>query len=244
VKRSMTASLVLLAAFAAACGGSSSARTYSGLYVSLGDSVAAGNGASDPASTSFVALLAADEGGLQTANLAVEGATTSDVIDRQLPRIGDAAGSRKLAFITIAVGGNDLAALIPNSTCQQDPLPASCPLDDELKKVEANLDTIMKRLRASYASTPIVLLLYPNFFSGTGHAFEAPASRVLPRLDEVIARVAAKYQHTAVAMGAPAFEGRGRELTHVMDPGFDPHPNDAGHRALADAFVAALGRVK
>jgi len=30
----------------------------------------------------------------------------------------------------------------------------------------------------------------------------------------------------------------------VLDPAFDPHPNDAGHRAIADAFLAALKRVK
>lgn len=237
--------LVALAAIiAAACGGSSAAKTYSGLYISLGDSVAAGNGASDRATTSFVALLAADEGGLETANLAVAGATTGDVIAKQLPQAAEATRGKKLAFITISAGGNDLAALIPNTSCQLDPLPDTCPLDEELANVGANLDSIMKQLRASYGKTPIVLLLYPNFFSGTGHLFEAPAGRVLPRLDEVIARVAAKYQHTAVALGAPPFEGRGGQLTHVLDPAFDPHPNDAGHRALADAFEAALRRVK
>ncbi len=240
------APLVVLAAMlaVAACGGSSAARTYSGLYISLGDSVAAGNGASDRATTSFVALVAKDEGGLETANLAVASATTGDVFEKQLPQAADAARGRKLAFITISAGGNDLATLIPNTSCQLDPLPASCPLDDALAKVEANLDAIMKRLRAIDGRTPIVLLLYPNFFSGTGHVFEAPAARVLPRLDDVIARVAAKYQHTAVAFGAPPFEGRGGELTHVLDRQFDPHPNDAGHRALADAFKEALRRVR
>ncbi len=235
---------LMIVAAAAACGGASSPKTYEGLYVSLGDSVAAGNGASDRASTSYAALLARDEGGLELANVAVASATTRDVIDRQLAQLDDAARGRKLAFITISVGGNDLAALIPNATCQQDPLPASCPLDDALAQVESDLNEMMKRLRSSYGKTPIVLLLYPNFFSGTGHPFEAPAERVLPRLDEVIARVAARYQHTAVAAAAAAFAGNGPELTHVLDPQFDPHPNDAGHRAIAAAFEAALQRVK
>lgn len=242
--RWMALVLAMALMLATACGGSSTAKSYSGLYISLGDSVAAGNGASDRATTSFVALLAKDEGGLETANLAVAGATTGDVIEKQLAQAAEAARGKKLAFITISAGGNDLAALIPNTSCQLDPLPASCPLDDELAKVEANLDTIMKRLRAVDGRTPIVLLLYPNFFSGTGHPFEAPASRVLPRLDDVIARVAGKYQHTGVALGAPPFEGRGGQLTHTLDPAFDPHPNDAGHRALADAFEEALRRVK
>jgi len=58
--------------------------------------------------------------------------------------------------------------------------------------------------------------------------------------DEVIARVAARYPHTAAADAAPAFDGNGRTLTHVLDPQFDPHPNDAGHRLIADAFEEAL----
>lgn len=234
--------VLLLTGVIAACAGSSS-HAYSGTYLSLGDSVAAGNGASDPATAAFVPLLARDEGGLDVLNLAVAGATTRDVIDEQLPRVLDGE-KRKLAFITIAAGGNDLAALIPNTACQQDPLPASCPLDDALAQVERNMDEIMKELRKAYANTAIVVLLYPNFFSGTGHAFEAPAQRVLPRLDDMLARVVARYPHTAVATTAAAFEGEGATLTHVLDPQFDPHPTDAGHRLIADAFIAALKRVK
>ncbi|MDP9235872.1 MAG: SGNH/GDSL hydrolase family protein [Chloroflexota bacterium] len=230
----------VLASMAAACSHSSSPAKYEGIYVSLGDSVAAGNGASDKASTSFAALLAKDEGGLQLVNLAVAGNTTTDVIEKQLPQIDAAAASRKIAFIAISIGGYDLAALIPNATCQQDPLPASCPLDEALASVERNLDQIMRALRMQHADTPIVLLLYPNFFSGTGHVFEAPAARVLPRLDDVIARVAARYPHTAAADAAPAFDGNGRTLTRVLDPQFDPHPNDAGHRLIANAFEEAL----
>lgn len=233
---------LLLATVLAACAGSSS-QAYTGVYLSLGDSIAAGNGASDAATTAFVPLLARDEGGLEVLNLAVAGATTRDVMEKQLPRALDGE-KRRLAFITISAGGNDLAALIPNAACQQDPLPASCPLDDALAQVERNMDGVMKELRRAYPRTPIVVLLYPNFFSGTGHPFERPAQRVLPRLDEVLARVTARYPHTAVATAAASFEGRGARLTHVLDPRFDPHPTDAGHRAIAAAFIAALKRVK
>jgi len=226
-----------------ACGGSS-ARHYEGVYLSLGDSVAAGYGASDRASTSFAALLARDEGGLAVENLGVAGTTTGDVIQKQLPQIDAALAGRKIAFITISTGGNDLGALIPNPTCQEEPVPAACPLDDALAGVTRNLDGIMRQLRAKHGSTPIVLLLYPNFFSGTGHVFEAPAARVLPRLDEAIAAVAARYKHTAVARTAAVFEGEGARLTHVLDPRFDPHPNDVGHRLIADAFIAALKDVR
>jgi lysophospholipase L1-like esterase len=243
MRRLSIAAVIMVVVVLSACSGAS-ARHYDGVYLSLGDSVAAGNGATDRASTSFAALLARDEGGLAVENLGVAGATTRDVIQKQLPQVEAALSGRKLAFITISIGGNDLGALIPNTTCQQEPLPESCPLDDALAGVTKNLDEIMRQLRKQHAGTPIVLLLYPNFFSGTGHAFEAPAGRVLPRLDEAIAGVAARYKHTAVARTAAVFEGEGARLTHVLDSNFDPHPNDAGHRLIADAFVAALKAVR
>ena len=235
--------LALFAAVTVACSSdASSERT--GIYLSLGDSVAAGNGASDKTATSFAALIANDEGNLETLNTAVAGATITDVIEKQLPQALAQTADARLDFITISVGGNDLAGLIPNATCQHDPLPATCPLDSALAKIEANLGTILDRLRDAHPETPIVLLAYPNFFSGTGHPFEAPAARVLPRLNDVIRRVAAKYAHAAIAEAAPPFEGRGRELTHVLDRAFDPHPTDAGHRLIADAFIAALTRIR
>jgi hypothetical protein len=44
----------------------------------------------------------------------------------------------------------------------------------------------------------------------------------------------------AVADPSAEFEGNGDELTHVLDLQFDPHPNDGGYRAIADAFAEAL----
>lgn len=244
LRRFVIALALVASVTAAACTNAERPRTGGGIYLSLGDSVAAGNGASDKAATSFVSLIARDEGNLETLNIAVAGSTTTDVIEKQLPQALAQTADARLDFITISVGGNDLAGLIPNATCQHDPLPATCPLDSALAKIEANLGTILDRLRDAHPETPIVLLAYPNFFSGTGHPFEAPAARVLPRLNDVIRRVAAKYAHAAIAEAAPPFEGRGRELTHVLDRAFDPHPTDAGHRLIADAFIAALTRIR
>jgi lysophospholipase L1-like esterase len=226
------------------CTGSTKASTSAngGVYISLGDSVAAGNGASDPATTSFAALLARDEGATLM-QLAKAGATTQDVIDTQLPHALDDLRSKKVAFVTVVAGGNDLAALVPNAACVQDPLPAACPLAPALAGVERNLGSILAQLRDAAPTVPIILLAYPNFFSGTGHPFEAPAGRVLPQLDDMIRKVAARYAHTAVADVAPAFEGKGRALTHVLDAKFDPHPTDAGHRIIATTFETALKRL-
>lgn len=209
------------------------------VYVSIGDSIAAGNGASDAGETSFPALLAARRD-VTLFNLAKAGATTQDVLDDQMANALGPVQAGRVRFVTISAGGNDLAGLIPNATCVEEPLPASCPFEDVLAGVRERLDAMLRYIRDANQRVPVVILAYPNFFSGTGHAWEAPAGRVLPMLNEVIREVAARYERVAVAEAAPAFEGNGDELTHVLDARFDPHPNDAGHRAIADAFEEAL----
>lgn len=235
----LTALALVIAIGLAACGEASSSNTAhsSAVYLSLGDSVAAGNGASDPQSASFAALVARERG-FDLVNLAVAGDTTRDVIDGQLPQAAELASSREVALITISAGGNDLAALIPNASCVEDPLPDSCPLDAALDDVSARFAEILLALRTSYPATPIVLLAYPNFFSGTGHAFEAPAARVLPRLGDRLRELAAN--HSGVTVASPSFDRQGGELTHVLDEQFDPHPNDAGHQVIAAAVLDAL----
>lgn len=215
-------------------GGSAVRPAAGGAYISIGDSIAAGSGASDPAKTSFAAIVAGRLD-LELTNLAIAGATTSDVIDQQL---APGRGTADVRLITVSAGGNDLAALIPNATCTQDPLPDTCPLEDALAGVEERLLRIVRDLRAAHPDAAIVLLAYPNFFSNTGHDFEAPAARVLPRFAETVRAVAAASgPRVAVADASRLFDGRGDELTHVLDEVFDPHPNDAGHEALAGVVV-------
>jgi lysophospholipase L1-like esterase len=222
---------------------SSSGEATRDVYVSIGDSIAAGDGASDPESTSFAALLAAREE-VSLHNVAASGATTQDVLDDQLARALVAIEAGRVAFVTISAGGNDLAALIPNAACVEDRPPAACPLDDSLARVEANLEQIVRYIRDADTRVPIVLLAYPNLFSGTGHTWEAPAGRVLPRLGDVMRAVATRFGGVAVADPAPAFEGNGGRLTHVLDDEFDPHPNDEGHAVIAEAFALALEGVR
>jgi lysophospholipase L1-like esterase len=240
----LTLTLITTTITAAACDGDTGATNTpaaprASVYVSLGDSIAAGNGASSP-DTRFAAIVYAESGAGAMIDLARAGATTTNVIDDQMPAIDGLLAGRDVALITVSAGGNDLASLIPNAACQEDPPPDTCPLDDALDAVEGNLRAIVDHLRQSYEDAPIVLLAYPNFFSGTGHQFDAPAARVLPRLAERIRSVASAHDNVAVADPAPAFEDRSADLTHVLDPTFDPHPNDTGHSIIADAVLAAL----
>jgi lysophospholipase L1-like esterase len=233
--------VVLLIYVIAAVGDSSDASPLGDVYISMGDSVAAGSGASDADETSFAALVAEREG-VTLFNVAKAGATSQVVLDEQLARVLPLLGSGRVRFITISAGGYDLAGLITNASCTEAPPPASCPLEDTLDGVSQRIDLLLRMLRDEDRRVPIVLLGYPNFFSNTGHAWDEPAGRVLPQLVDRLQTEASKYERVEVA--SVSFDGRGDELTHVNDEPFDPHPNDAGHAVIADAMLAALAEIE
>lgn len=212
-----------------------------GVELVIGDSLAAGNGSSNPLATSFAALVA-DREGVAMVNYAKSGSTTQVVIDTQLEAAEAKLREGNVRYVLISAGGNDLGGLIPNPACVESPPGPDCPLEETLAGVRERLDFIVSSLRETNARVPIVLLAVPNLFSGTGHAWEAPAGRVLPRLRDTIQQVAAGYEHIAVA--EPVFLGQGDALTHINDPQFDPHPNDAGHRVIADAVESALQKAR
>lgn len=219
-----------------------------GVYVALGDSFAAGSGASDPTTTSYVALVGAAlrdryGQGLEVRNLADGGATTQSLIDGQLDAATEALLAGDVLLVTITIGGNDLNELQSSpdtAACLADVRSPACPVAELLVGTEERLDTILGELRAVGPDTVIVIELYPNLFSGTGHIFEEPADDAFAMLNEVIARVTERYDVVLADPRAP-FVGGGPDLTHLLDPTPDAHPNDAGHRAIAEAFLKAVG---
>lgn len=246
--------LLTLAALAAGLGcGSSAGRTgpplpksgSGGVYIALGDSFAAGNGASRPETTSYVALIAGAlrdryGAGLELRNLAAGGATTQSLIDGQLPAALDLLRQGNVRLVTITIGGNDLNALGGNATCQRDPADPACPIADILTSIEQRLDDTFQQLQQAGPNTTIAIELYPNIFSGTGHMFEQSAATAFDLLNSVITNVTMRH-HVILADPRTPFNGNGPTLTHLLDPTPDPHPNDAGHRAIAGAFLKALG---
>ena len=251
-------SLALLAiAFSFACGGGSSRVTTAGLfpddaiggvYLALGDSIAAGSGASDPATTSYVSLVAAalrDEFGpeLEVRSLAVGGHTTQDLINNQLDPALEALRAGDVRLVTLTISGNDLNQVqdSPDApACIQDPSRPPCPVPEILVGTEERLDSILGQLREAGPDTAIAIQVYPNLFSGTGHQFERPAEQAFGLLNDVILRIADPYD-VLIADPRADFAGRGGELSHLLDPTPDPHPNDAGHRVIAEAFLRVLG---
>lgn len=217
-----------------------------GVYLALGDSVAAGSGASDPATTSYVGLVAETlrtkfGDTLTVESFATAGHTTQLLIDEQLARAVDLLEAGDVRLVTITIGGNDLGIYAAHEACVLDPANPECPLEDGLLEVEDRLDEIFGRLRtAAGPDVPIVVQLYPNLFSGTGHEFTQQAETAFRLLNGVIAGVARSHD---VLRADPRrdFQSEGRSLTHLLDDVPDAHPNDRGYEEIAEAFLEELG---
>ena len=223
-----------------------------GVYLALGDSIAAGTGASDADSTSYVALVAEAlqsrfGSTLVLRSLAEGGDTTEELTDKYLSQSVELLEQGDVRVVTITIGGNDLFQYSSSPVCIDTPGDPACPLQDGLLEVEERLDRILGELRAASPLTVIVIQLYPNLFSGTGEVNlngiivrEGAPEVAFGLLNDVIAEVA-RRNGVLIADPRAGFEGRGGELGHLLEPTPDAHPNDDGHRVIADAFLEALG---
>lgn len=219
------------------------------VMLALGDSIAAGIGASH-ASEGCMALLAAHLAilapGLTLHNLAVPGATSGSMLapGGQLERAEAlvarcAAAGQRCAPVLLSIGGNDVM---------------EAPGDDPEGAVDglaANLDLLFRRLRLALAADGVPLAeavclqtVYNPFEAAgpmAGNGASPPGAHPrLPRrnVNVVLREVAAAYG-VRVAEVSRAFRGRAAELTWVGSG--DIHPNDAGHRAIARAYAVAAG---
>ncbi len=204
-------------------------------YVSLGDSLAVGVGASDPSERSYAALYRAalaEEAHREVrfVQLGVSGETTGSFIggypqntSSQLARAETALKRYPGATVTISLGANDLLRTADGTNAER---------GAAIVRFGRNLDFILKKLRGASDPEPriAVLALYNP----------APGSFT----DEWVGRLNAQIRAVAAANGASvaagdrAFSGHEREYVHY--PG-DIHPTDEGYAALARAFERATG---
>jgi lysophospholipase L1-like esterase len=235
------------------------------VYLALGDSVAAGVGASAPATTGYVPRLHArlraalacpprpDCDELALRNLAEGGAITATLIRGQLPaalaelraRNWDADPSNDVKVVTVTIGGNDAFAALP--FCRDPANPAACraAVRAVLTMFSANFTLILAKLRlAAGPLTPIVAMTYYNplpfcdldEFTALGDAVLEGGTPLVERgLNDRIRSISATW-HVRVA------ETYGRLGRDELVGGRDcRHPNVDGHQVIADRFAAALG---
>ncbi len=236
-------------------------------YVALGNSLAAGFGASDPARTAYVPLLfryfsqPETENVRLLRNLSKPGETSDSFIASQLGLavIAIEDPSTDTRVVTLDIGGNDMLYLTAAEPCTSSPGGEACQtlISLQLQKFALNYQIILATLQASLAhdqgKETLFVMTYYNPYGGTGNLYEPYADLILLGSDLVIDCSAAPGDPRAglndliACIGAdygavvadvyPAFDDHAPQLTHIGEG--DIHPNDAGHALIAQTFIAA-----
>lgn len=184
-------------------------------YVALGDSTVEGVGASRP-DFNYVsrlhARLRARYPNARVTNLGVGGATSSDVLARQLER----AIKRHPDLVTLSIGPNDITAGVP------------------VAQYEHNLDVILGRLRRETTALIVVNLL-PDL-AVTPRFAHGPQLDVVSRqtvlFNEALARKAREQGVELVDLYRPSREEVPRQPALLWRDGY--HPSDAGYARWAE----------
>ncbi len=242
-----------------------------GVYLALGDSLAVGVGATDPATGGYVGRLfdALRAGGHvdQLINLAVSGETSASMISggqlehalRTLTDLGPA-----VRVVTLDIGGNDLLWLAGSEPCASDPNSEACrrAVIGTLDRFEANYRAIAERVggtarRAAGDGVALLALTYYNPFSGTGHPLELAGDEALLGADGRVdcGAASANEDHrgindiiacVAAELGldvADVYPQFVRRGAELTLIGYgDIHANDAGYAEMARVLAEGLAR--
>jgi lysophospholipase L1-like esterase len=236
-------------------GATAPARAQPATYLALGDSVAAGAGADEPAAQGYVPLLAERLAGelgcgqdrsrpgcpLRLENLAVGGATTTTLLRDQLP-----AALRLLReepdvrLVTVTIGGNDVFLPVVTA-CAAAPQDPACTraVEQALQAADDGVDRVLRALaEAAAPSTTLAVMTYYNPLPACRLApLQALGEQVLegrgdqPGLNGVLRARAAEHGAVVVETG---------RLTDPADFVGDRdclHPSGRGHARIARAFV-------
>ncbi len=242
--------------------------------LALGDSLAAGVGATAPAD-GYAAVIErdqqADAPGLQLMDLGCSGATTASFIAGggcSYPAGSQLAAAesflrtngRRVAFVTIDIGINDIDGCM--STTSVDP---DC-VADGLRQASTGLTQILAGLRSADRRVAIYGADYYDPFLAAW--LDGPAGQTVARQSEVdvlalddvlsgaygaagvpVAQVAARFDTVDFESKSSRAGSVPTNVERIcawtwMCLGPNLHPNDAGHAQLAAAFDAVIGTAR
>jgi lysophospholipase L1-like esterase len=233
------------------------------LYLSVGDSLAAGIGATDPTRGGWAPLVALALPGYDFVNLGIPGDDSDELLNEgQLDdalaeifsREGDGDPANDVAVITLEIGGNDLLDIYFDLV-----IPGDCPniteslqreecvdaFETALNEYRANLSQILTTLKSA-TDAPVFLITLYNPFSGGASTVDEIGRLALEGMDgtpfpeglnDVIREIGAEFGVQMVEW-YDLFLGKQSEYIS-MDL---IHPNDTGHQVMADAVTAAMAQ--
>jgi lysophospholipase L1-like esterase len=241
-----------------------------GTYVALGDSLAAGVGATAPAERGYVGRLyqrLLDGTSIdveQLNNVGVSGETSETIMTRgqlaaAVARINDPESDVRI--VTLDIGANDVLRLLLDRICFSDPAGVRCrtlvtrAIGGIAENLRGILGQLNEALRADPGDEALLVMTYYNPFSGTGTIYEAPVAAALLGEDGVIdCRAASANAANQGLNDLIACIGDDAGWTVVdLHAGFlergtelthivdaDVHPNDRGYQEISRALEAAL----
>jgi len=216
-------------------------------YLALGDSIAAGFKA-HPATQGYAFLLY--QGGAFDRpphtlfnNLAAVGATSEDVLLYQVPQalIPASEGGFQPHYVTLSVGGNDLAAILRFAATNPAPPDLQLFIAATIAAYGQHLTGILQQLSTGL---PGVRIFVSNQYTIPELEAALPGSgEIVDAFNTTTAQVVAAFPGTASLVDVySAFLGR-RGLLLIERPGagpFEAHLTNAGHRVIEKAFADVI----
>ena len=220
-------------------------------YMALGDSISSGYKAV-PVTKGFTYLLY-QEGVFDQlpytlfCNASVPAATSMDVLLHQVPQalIPASANGFRPHYLTLTAGGNDLLAILAFAQSNPDATAIATFAQQVLSRYALTLRTILSQISvalpnaktfvANQYSVPEVQALVPG------------ADQILAAFNDIVEQTVAQFPGQAYLVDVnAALQGR-EGLLLVERHGASPtetHLTTAGHRVMADAFMAVIAQNK
>jgi lysophospholipase L1-like esterase len=237
------------------------------IYIALGDSLAVGDGASDPSSTAYVpqfhqylrqtlgipdlALMNLGHGGDTSADL-IEHGHLAQAVSEIRARDFDESPDDDVQVVTLDIGGNDVLGLFftlaLSGTCPDLQTSLAKPecvggLQDALDGFRENFDQALDELVQADPHLTILTADLYNPFSGSGLAFEDVAEWALEGregspVEEGLNDI---IRSVAGEHGVPVADWYGpfEGKSGEFIAADQIHANDAGYAAMTDALVVA-----
>lgn len=220
-------------------------------YMALGDSISSGYKAV-PVTQGFPYLLY-QEGVFDRlphtlfCNAAVPAATSMDVLLHQVPQalIPASANGFRPRYVTLTAGGNDLLSILAFAQAHPDEAAIAEFAQEVLLRYAVTLRMMLSQITVTLPNAKVFVA---NQYSVPEvEALVPGADQILAAFNAILAQTATLFPgHVYLVDVNSAFEGR-EGLLLVERHGASPtetHLTTAGHRAMADAFIAVIAQNK